>query len=639
LGQHRYLGEYYLNLQWRFFIKRGIAFLHDLSWVPLSLLLSYWLRFNFESIPLEFLYPLIALILFALPIQAVTFWLLGLYRGIWRFASIPDLVRILKSVLIGVIITFSLHMFFYRLEGVPRSVLLLYPIFLALALMTPRLLYRLIRDHHLKMSSKEEQRALILGAGRAGELLVRDLLRSGDLSPVGFLDDNPDKHGRDIHGVRVLNSLDALGDLARQLAIDCIIIAIPSADSNLMRSIHSQCKELGLRCLTLPSISEIREGGVQAERLREIQIEDLLGREVIGLDDVHIHGFLHDRRVMVTGAGGSIGSELCRQVIAEQPEQLILVDNNEFNLYRIDLELTEVMCMVPLVTLLGDVRDFDRMDQIFKAYRPDVVFHAAAYKHVPLVEANPLEGLKTNVLGTRIIADLSVTYMVNHFVLVSTDKAVNPTNVMGASKRMAEVYCQALDSVGTTRFITTRFGNVLDSAGSVVPLFKEQIKKGGPVTVTHPEVTRYFMTIPEAVSLVIQAASMGQGGEIYVLDMGKPVRITDLASQMIQLSGLRAGEDIKIEYIGLRPGEKLYEELFHEAESLRSTDHPKILLAQSRDSVLNEVKHTLDLLSQACKTFNSSVIMQVIKKMVPEFTPDFEELPSRTKVDKRNLLS
>jgi FlaA1/EpsC-like NDP-sugar epimerase len=600
--------------------NRWLAFFHDLLWVPAAIYLAFWLRFNLAEIPSAFLPSLELLVLLALPVQAAAFWFFGLYRGIWRFASIPDLLRILKAVFLGAMITFIAIFVWQRLEDMPRSVLLLYPVILSLGLAGPRMFYRWAKDRHLGLSSHERKRALLIGAGRAGELLVRDLLKSGPYEPVGFLDDAQRRQGHEIHGVRVIGSLADLEDILRRQDIEVVLIAVPSASHQMIQSIVRQCQQFSVPCRTLPSVSDLADGRVEISRLRQVQIEDLLGREVVEIDHAGIHQLLADRCILVTGAGGSIGSELCRQIVRNKPSRLILLDHGEFNLYTIEQEIRAILPQeTELNGVLGDIRETSRMCWVFEHFRPDVVFNAAAYKHVPLVEENPAEGVKTNVFGTCGIADLAVEFGVKKFVQVSTDKAVNPTNVMGATKRTAEIFCQNLNRrTDNTAFITTRFGNVLGSAGSVVPLFRKQIEAGGPVTVTHPDITRYFMTIPEAVSLILQAGSMGEGGEIFVLDMGEPVKIIDLAEQMIRLTGLEPGSDIEIKFTGLRPGEKLYEELFHESEVLVATTHPKIMLSESREMDWDKMQRMMEELRSACGKRDVQLIYSELKQLVPE---------------------
>ncbi|MES0372365.1 MAG: nucleoside-diphosphate sugar epimerase/dehydratase, partial [Mariprofundaceae bacterium] len=436
---------------------------------------------------------------------------------------------------------------------------------------------------------------------------------------VAFLDDDKNKHGLDIHGVRVIAGTALFEEQVKSLNVEIVLLAVPTASTGLMRKLVDQSAALKVPCRTLPSLPELADGKVKMSSLRDVKIEDLLGREEISLDDLQVKEFLKGKRVLITGAGGSIGSEFCRQVAEYQPEKLIMVDHGEYNLYQIDGEMRKSE-QTEVISLLGDIRDEPRMRWVFQHYQPHIVFNAAAYKHVPLVEENPAEGVKTNVLGTSGIADLAVEFGCEKFVQISTDKAVNPTNVMGASKRAAEIYCQNLNSrAPDTAFITTRFGNVLGSAGSVVPLFEKQIKQGGPVTVTHPDITRYFMTIPEAVRLILQAGSMGSGGEIFVLDMGEPIKIVDLAEQMIHLSGMEVGKDIEIKFTGLRPGEKLYEELFHQSESLMGTTHPKIMLSASREVDWNEMQALLEKLRGACTEREVDRVRALLQEMVPEF--------------------
>jgi len=602
--------------------SRWFAFLHDMLWVCLAIYLAFSFRFDFGLIPEINVQAAWYMLMVALPVQVIFYYYFGLYRGIWRFASMPDLKRILQSVFIGSLVTYFVLFIWMRLDGIPRSTLLLFPLLLIGGLAGVRLLYRWLKDRRLNLSTEEGKRVLILGAGKAGELLVRDIFNSDKYLPIGFLDDERKKKGREIRGVRVLGNLADLDALIVDLQIDEVLIAMPSASTELLQKMVKVCVSLHIDCRTIPSLNELKNHQPDVSSLRSISLEDLLGRKEIALDDKKVGNFIHGKCVMITGAGGSIGSELCRQLMRFCPSQLILLDHAEFNLYQIDQELQKLSNYDVSKAVLGDIRDAERMGWIFSHFKPDIVFNAAAYKHVPLVEANPAEGIKTNVLGTCMLADMAAQYHCQYFVQVSTDKAVNPANVMGATKRMAEIYCQNLNGRSDTAFITTRFGNVLGSAGSVVPLFKQQIEEGGPVTVTHAEITRFFMTIPEAVSLILQAATMGDGGEIFVLDMGKPVKIRDMAEQMIRLAGLTPDEDIKIIYTGLRPGEKLFEELFHEAEALQGTAHPKIMLSNIREVDWDEVQARLIAIRQACAERNVPVLIGLLQQLVPEFTPD-----------------
>ncbi len=607
------------NIVRKLLFNRWVAFLHDIFWVPIALITAYLLRFNFSEIPGDYRYSLYQLLLFAPPIQGIIYWLFGLYRGFWRFASIPDLIRILKAVGMGTLVITVSSGLLTRFQGVPRSVFLLYPLLLTGGLCGSRLLFRWLKDHRLSLQRGSGTRTLIVGAGRAGELLVRDLLHRVEYEPVAFLDDDKSLQNREIHGIRVVGETMDLPRIVSKQEIELVILAIPSAGKKVIRHLVQLCRQVNVVCQTLPSVLEMKGMDVDADRLRPVTVDDLLGREPIRMDKKAISGYLSGRNVLVTGGGGSIGSELCRQVAAQQPGRLTIFDHGEFNIYSIDHELRADFPDLRLETVLGDIKDRDRLDWVFSSFRPDVIFHAAAYKHVPMVEENPAEGVRNNVYGTQCVADAADRYQAEKFVLVSTDKAVNPANVMGATKRAAELYCQNLDRRSETCFITTRFGNVLGSTGSVVPLFQRQIETGGPVTVTHPEITRYFMTIPEAVSLILQAGAMGKGGEIFVLDMGEPVLIKDLAEQMIRLSGLEPGKNIEIVYTGLRPGEKLYEELLHKSEGLQPTSHEKLLLARSREVDWAWLQEKMICLEQAASSRNIDKLRACLQDVVPEF--------------------
>ncbi|MBK1691191.1 polysaccharide biosynthesis protein [Ectothiorhodospira mobilis] len=600
-------------------LKRWAALVHDLLWVPTALFMGYWTHANFRLMAPPDYAGYADLLPLVVAVQGGALWGFGLYRGIWRFASLPDLVRILKAVAGGTLGIAAL-VFLLKLQGVPRTVMVLYPIFLTMGLTGPRLLYRWFKDHRLGLTRGDAQRALVIGAGRSGEMLVRDLLKDHRYLPVGLLDDAPGKWGRELHGVRILGPVAELERLLDTLGVDVVLLAMPSASASLVRQVTHLCRQRGKACGTLPSIYEIAGGHSRAGQLREIRIEDLLGREAVTLDDASLRRFLQGRRVLITGAGGSIGSELCRQVALHDPAHLVMVDHSEFNLYSVDQDIHPLLAPDRFTPLLADVRDKPRLRRIFQRFRPQIVLHAAAYKHVPLVEQNAVEGVSSNLLGTRNTADLAVEFAAEKFLLVSTDKAVNPTNVMGATKRAAEIYCQGLHAHPGTAFMVTRFGNVLGSAGSVVPLFRRQIEAGGPVTVTHPEITRFFMTIPEAVSLILQAAAMGEGGEVFVLDMGEPVRIDDLARQMIQLYGREPDRDIAVEYVGLRPGEKLYEELFHAEEDLVPTRHSKILRARTRGVDPDRLETQLTRVTAACRRQDEVEVRAALREIVPEFT-------------------
>ncbi|WP_456376799.1 polysaccharide biosynthesis protein [Thiolapillus sp.] len=599
-------------------LNRGMAFLHDLLMIPLAWLGAYILRFNLEAVPDWFWQQALASLFVLVPVQALVFWLFGLYRGVWRFASLPDMIRIGKAVLTGLLLVTLLLWLLRDFTGVPRSVPILYGILLMIFLSLPRMVYRFFKDQGAR--SKSAQRVLVVGAGSAGEMLVRDLLRDTQRAylPVAFVDDDANKRGREIHGVRVMGSCRKLPRIARRLAVDLIMLAVPSADKSQMQRIITWVEETGLPFRTVPPLKELMSGNVRVDQLREVMIEDLLGRDPVALDWQAIKQGLSGRSVLITGAGGSIGSELCRQLANLSLKNLILVEASEFNLFCMERELRRSFPDLEVFPHLGDITERKVIEKIFDCYRPQVVFHAAAYKHVPLLEQQIREAMRNNVLGTRNVALAADAWGAEEFVLISTDKAVNPANVMGASKRAAEIYCQNFNHRSSTNFITVRFGNVLGSTGSVIPLFKEQIKSGGPVSVTHPDMERYFMTTREACQLIMQASVLGEGGEIFVLDMGQPVRIQYLAEQLIRLSGKKPGEDIAIEYIGLRPGEKLYEELFHEQESLQATAHEKILQARCRPVSWEELARIMEDVETACNDYDCMKLSDLLTRLVPE---------------------
>ncbi len=598
--------------------SRTAAFTHDLVMLPVAWMLAFWLRFSLGEIPAEQM----KVALLALPIlllaQGGVNWLLGLYRGVWRFASLPDLVRIAKAVLTGTALTFFILFVFNRLEAIPRSVPPLY-VLLQLALLAgPRLIYRWMKDHRLVLSNG--QRVLIVGAERAGEMLARDMLRDPHHAyvPVAFVDDLLRRHGSEVHGIPIRGGTETIPALAASLEIDLILLAIPSASASEMQRLVTLCERAGLPFRTVPQLGNLMNGQVSISQVRPVSIEDLLGRDPVALDWAGIRRGLRGRRILVTGGGGSIGSELCRQIAHAGPARLVVADNGEYNLYSIDMELRQAHPDLDIGGRLVDVTDGEAVAGLFAAERPEILFHAAAYKHVPLLENQVRAAVRNNVLGTRILAIAADQWGVDQFILISTDKAVNPANVMGATKRVAERICQALDARSKTRYTAVRFGNVLGSAGSVVPLFRRQLEQGGPLTLTHPDMERFFMTIPEACQLIMQAAAIGHGGEIFVLDMGEPVRIRYLAEQMIRLSGHQPGQDIAIEYIGLRPGEKLFEELFYPSEGLMETGHPKIRVAQAHpEAAPGELELALDGLAAAVKVGDEAALRSILTRFAP----------------------
>ena len=567
-----------MNWNWRVLA----ATTYDLFVAAGAWTLSYWLRFNFD-IPPIFTEGMRASLAAVLPIQALIFYSFGLYRGIWRFASIPDLRRIALASGTAALATPALLFMVNRLHDVPRSVLVLDPLLLILLMGGGRFVYRAWKDGHLISPRQlDAVPVLVLGAGEAAAALLRDLSRNPRWQVMGLLDDDPGKVGRQIHGATVLGGLADLTVEARRRGVGHAIVAMPSASIGVRRRAIEVAVEAGLQAFTVPSLEDVLSGKVSVSEVRQVELEDLLGRETVQLDAAGLHRLLGGKAVLVTGAGGSIGAELCRQIARFNPQRLICLDQSEYALYCIGEEFAAGLPDLAVSYAVGDVRDETRLAQLFETHRPQVVFHAAAYKHVPLMEGeNAWQAVRNNVHGTCCVAKAAIAGGVEEFVFVSTDKAVNPTNVMGASKRLAEQVCQALQATTkSTRFVVVRFGNVLGSSGSVIPKFKEQIARGGPVTVTHPDIVRYFMLIPEASQLVLQAGLMGRGGEIFVLDMGEPMRIVDLARDMIRLSGFTEG-DIRIEFTGLRPGEKLYEELLADSETTLPTPHPKLRVAKA----------------------------------------------------------
>ncbi len=600
-------------------MRTALAILHDIIAAILAWMLAYLLRFNFD-LPPNFSAELQHTLLWVVPLQVVIFWKFGLYRGIWRYASLNDLRRIVLAVLLAAAaIPFALWMARSHLI-VPRSVLVLNPLLLILFMGGSRVLYRIWKETHFhgRMNLSGEP-VLVLGAGDAAVALSKDLAKNPAWQLVGFLDDDAGKQGHTLNGVKVLGGLSDLSHWVEHFGIERAIIAMPASSHQQRQRVIQICNASKVQVLTVPSFDDLMSGKVAVSQLRAIELDDLLGRDPVLLDTAGLQGLLHNRSVMVTGAGGSIGSELCRQIARFSPTRLVLFELSEFALYTVEQELQQTYPSLNLVCLVGDVRDAARVDEVMKLHRPAVLFHAAAYKHVPMMENhNAWQAIRNNVLGTYTVAHAAQGYGVEKFVMISTDKAVNPTNVMGASKRLAEMVCQALQQPCSTRFVIVRFGNVLGSTGSVIPKFREQIAKGGPVTVTHPEITRYFMSIPEAAQLVLQAGFMGQGGEIFVLDMGEPVKIIDLARQLIQLSGF-TGDEIRIEFSGLRPGEKLYEELLADNEHTLPTPHPKLRIAKAR-----EVDGTwlMEMLAWAdAATMPDEEVRESLKGWVPEYQP------------------
>ncbi len=639
-------------------IRAGIAFIHDLAAVIAAWWFAYLFRFNFE-IPPFYLAALKEILPFTVLIHAAAFLWFGLYRGLWHYASLPDLRRILFAVVASAA---AVPLALYLLQvhtGVPRTVLLLAPILLLVIMGGSRLAYRLWKEHRLYGRKKlEKNLVLVLGAGDAAVGLVKELARSVQWEVVGFLDDDPAKRGMMLHGFKVMGRISELPAIAKKFRVGHAIIAMTSSSSDRRKLYRSQpdrrqpdrllrnrrramqmCSTAGVKALIVPSYDDLISGKITVSQIRTVEPEDLLGRDSVVLDNDGLHGLLTGKTVLVTGAGGSIGSELCRQIAKFRPGRLVLFELNEFALYSVEQEFQANFPNIPMVFAIGDIKDAARLAQVFSQYQPKVVFHAAAYKHVPLMEhENAWQAVLNNVFGTYVLAQAAIKHGVEKFVLISTDKAVNPTNVMGASKRLAEMVCQALqqpisipesvsgkndlvDGKHEPGFVMVRFGNVLGSAGSVIPKFREQIAKGGPITVTHSEITRYFMSIPEATQLVLQAGLMGRGkggGEIFVLDMGDPVKIADLARDLIRLSGL-SESDIQIVYNGLRPGEKLYEELLADDENTLPTPHPKLRIAQARQVEKQWLTELLAWINEH-PALSDEEVKQDLKRWVPEYS-------------------
>ncbi|MBK7864873.1 MAG: polysaccharide biosynthesis protein [Archangiaceae bacterium] len=612
LGQ-RFLLHYRRALQ---------VFLHLLLW-SVALTGAFLLRFEF-SLPDEYFPNLYLWLAVMLLVRSVSFAGFGMFSGMWRYTGAKDLVALVKATTVSSLI-FLTFIWLAGHRGFPRSILFIEWMLAMVSVggmrFGVRTLWQLAASVTRDEKQTERKRLLIVGAGNAGEHLLREMHRvyANRYLPVAFADDDRKKVGQSIHGVPIAGTLQNVPDIVRAKRVDEIIIAIPSATGRDMRRIIDLCKPGGTSIRTMPGIDQLIDGKVNISQLRSVDIEDLLGREPVTLDQRALAAALEGRVVMVTGAGGSIGSELCRQICRFKPSQLLLVERSENALFEVHRELSARFPGIALNPCIADIGDRRRMEQIFERHRPAMVLHAAAHKHVPMMELNPAEAVKNNVQGTRCLADLAATFGVERFVMISTDKAVNPTSVMGASKRLAEIYIQAISQRTRTIFTAVRFGNVLGSAGSVLPIFKEQIAAGGPVLVTHPEMRRYFMTIPEASQLVLQAGTMGRGGEIFVLDMGEPVKIVDLARDLITLSGLKPDKDIEIRFSGVRPGEKLFEELSTQDEAADKTLHPKIFIGRLAPRAYDAVTSCLDGLAAAADSGASgAALVEKMRELVPE---------------------
>ena len=575
-------------------------------------------------------------------VKLVVYGIFRQYQGWWRYVSVSDLFSIIKATHICLVIEILAYYLcrtkFPNSLGVIESqgiavlpeldpaILVADWVATICTVCGSRLIIRLYFEENQQVVSGRLTRILIVGAGDAGETLLREIRRMPVLKyeVVGFVDDNVRKQGMRIHGVEVIGTTDKISSISKSMSIDELVIAMPSASRKDIRRVINQCEGANLKFNTVPDLVSIASGKFSVSQMREVDINDLLGRDPVTLDINQISKFLNNKIVMVTGAGGSIGSEMCRQICQFGPKKLLLVEQAENPLFHIERELQKSHPTVPLRPIICDIADTERVENLFKAAHPEVVIHAAAHKHVPLMEANPGEAFKNNVRGSRNVAMAADKYGTSNFVMISTDKAVNPTSIMGSSKRIAEMTIQGLNAHSQTDYITVRFGNVLGSNGSVVPIFRKQIESGGPVTVTHPDMQRYFMTIPEASQLVLQAATMGKGGEIFLLDMGEPVKIADLARELITLSGFRPDEDIEVKFTGMRPGEKLFEELSIAGEDMKQTPHPKIAVWQNIPPEEDELKATVEELLKVANTATYDEIVALIKKIIPEYVGDVD---------------
>ncbi len=612
-----------LEYFWKYNLPRWSILLIDLFICAFSLTLAFFLRFNFKSIPQSELenFPLIYSVV--LTVRLVSFIISKTYKGVVRYTGSKDASRIFLVVFSGSVVLYVVNIFTRQLMLgyylIPHSVIIIDALVTVFIMISSRLAVKAIYFEN-KNPEKQKTQVVIYGAGESGIITKRTLDRDAAVryKVVGFIDDDEKKKGRSLEGVFVYPTY-KLTELIKEYEVESVIISIQHLSPQKKNVVIDQCLQLGVKVLNVPPVAKWINGELSFNQIKVINIEELLEREPIKLDNVLIHEQLNQKVVLITGAAGSIGSELARQCAKFNPMLLVLLDQAESPLYELELEFIEQSSYCKYEVVIGDVRNKERMRNVFNTFKPHIVFHAAAYKHVPMMENNPSESILTNILGTKTIADLAVDFGVQKFVMVSTDKAVNPTNVMGASKRIAEIYIQSLGKQFQTKFITTRFGNVLGSNGSVIPRFKKQIEQGGPITITHPEITRFFMTIPEACQLVLEAGSMGMGGEIFVFDMGKSVKIVDLARKMIKLSGLKEDTDIKIIYTGLRPGEKLYEELLASSENTLPTHHQQILIGKVREYEFAEVKRFIDELILLFNSQNNQLIVSKMKEIVPEF--------------------
>ena len=607
----------------------------------LALVLAYLFRFEFSCSNVNIV-QIQYLIIWIIPLKFMVFIFTGLYRGMWRYTGIRDIWLLARACLTSSLVIMVVILYVNRFNGYSRAVFIADGFFTFLLTGGLRILIRSYYAENVStkinanyLSKIKLKKTLIVGAGYAGEIILREIFGNVQLhyQVIGFIDDDPQKQGRSIHGIHVLGNIDNMARIVEKGGVQEILVAIPSATGDQIRRIVSICQDCNVSYKILPGMGDIINGSVSVKELRDISYEDLLGRPPVHLDVKGIRNYLDGKTVLITGCGGSIGAELCRQLVQFQPRSIILYDSSETNLFNIRMEMQNEKFYHNCKAVLGHVQDKYLMDDIFKKYKPQIVFHAAAYKHVPMLEKNPWEAVFNNIIGSRLAMEMSIKHNVERFVLVSTDKAVRPTNVMGASKRVAEMIMQSLQGNGT-RLMAVRFGNVVGSSGSVVPVFRRQIEYGGPITVTHPDITRYFMTIPEATQMILQAGAMGEGGEIFVLEMGTPVKIADIARDLIRLSGKEPDVDIKIVFTGLREGEKLYEELIAAGEDILPTGHEKVMVLRS-DSHFREAKDRrefwekltkeIDELLKDASRHDKVAIKRRLKEIVPEYSPQENE--------------
>ena len=597
----------------------------DIFLISFSIYLAFFLRFE-GQIPSQYFGDILLMLSVTLILALPIFYLNKLYSFSWSYVSAEELISLIKATTL-VFAFLGVFLFFFKdypvLIGFPRSTFFMSYFLVILLSGGIRFAKRIYLLLFRKKTKHKKERTLIVGAGDAGEQILRSILsaQSNIFEPVGFVDDSPVKQGVLIHGVKVMGKIDDIPRIIKEQRIESMIVALPSADSFVIRKAVEQARKAGIKNIKIvPTLTEIVDGKVSIADLKELKIEDLLGREPISFDFEAIRKFIQDKKILITGAAGSIGSELCRQIAKFKPGLLIALDQDETGIFNIAQEMKSQFPGLKFETIIGDILDKEKMEYVFEKFRPQIVFHAAAYKHVPLMEAHPDEAVKNNIFGTKTIAEVAVKFGTEKFVFISTDKAVNPTSVMGATKRVGEMVCQSLNKESSCRFVAVRFGNVLDSRGSVIPVFKEQIKKGGPVRVTHPEMKRYFMMIQEACLLVMQAAEMGKGGEVFVLDMGKPIKIIDLARELIRLSGLEPDKDIPIVFSGPRPGEKFFEDILTAEEGTEATHRDRIFIAKLAEVDKEKLESQLSRLKEVLHQRNKEAIIKMLEEMVPSFS-------------------